>query len=464
MRIRKRTMQAGEWIKAHRQELVRDLMALIRIRSVAEYGGDGFPMGKGCHEAAHYLMELAQSYGLEAENHGDQCISIFLPARNDQELGILAHLDVVEAGSGWRQDPFEPKEENGWIIGRGSCDCKGPLMMALYVLRCLKELSVPLHFGVRLIVGCDEEREMRDVRHYLFCREAPLFTLNCDGMWPVGIAEKGILTAEIAFPFPSGHLLALDGGTAVNMVPDTASAVILRDGQETVLCAHGKAAHCQAPSLGENAIEKLLHQLCTEEWLPQAETKKMAKLLSCFETDGSGLHIHYQDQWGNTTCVPTMIRFKAETIRLTIAVRHAPTQPFERLNASLNQRCAALGGMVTVLSYSAPRMDEPNRPEIRLLKETCQEVLGLRLKPYATGGGTHSRLFPRSVPFGIGVPGTKNPFGGPHEADEAVCIGHLLSGLEVYIAALSRLDEHFSKQILLHLRGVEAGDNGFTVE
>lgn len=463
MRIRKRTAQAHEWISAHRQELARDLMALIRIPSVTSYGEGGYPMGSGCHQAAEYLASLARTYGLQAENLDDHCVSIFLPGRCDEELGMLAHLDVVEAGNGWRHAPFDPVEKKGWIIGRGSSDCKGPLITALYVLRFLKESGSSLRFGVRLIAGCDEEREMRDVSHYLSCREAPLFTLNCDGMWPVGVAEKGILTVEAALPAALESLMEISGGTAVNIIPDEACAVVCRNGERTSLQAVGKSAHCQAPSLGENAIEKLIRQLCTQDLLPQKEAERLSALLPCFETDGSGLGIHYEDSFGQTTCAPTMIRLDREMLRLTLNIRYAPTQPYERLSAAFQRRCDALGLEGRILSCSPPRVDAPSRPEIRLLLETCREQFQVRWKPYATGGGTHSRAFPRSVPFGMGMPGVKNPFGGPHEADEAVCIAHLMKAVEVYIAALSRLDEHFYKCNLAAGRE-QAGKNGSGVE
>ena len=78
MRIRKQVQEAGTWLKKHRQEFVRDLMGLMHIPSVADYGTEGFAMGKPCHEAAETLVKLARGYGLEAQNVDDHCVSIFL--------------------------------------------------------------------------------------------------------------------------------------------------------------------------------------------------------------------------------------------------------------------------------------------------------------------------------------------------------------------------------------------------
>src|ERR671921_1043535 len=37
-------------------------------------------------------------------------------------FGFAGHLDVVPAGEGWSGDPFEPRIEDGRLIGRGAND------------------------------------------------------------------------------------------------------------------------------------------------------------------------------------------------------------------------------------------------------------------------------------------------------------------------------------------------------
>ena len=41
-------------------------------------------------------------------------------------MGIVAHLDVVPAGDGWKHDPFGAQLEDGVVYGRGTTDDKGP--------------------------------------------------------------------------------------------------------------------------------------------------------------------------------------------------------------------------------------------------------------------------------------------------------------------------------------------------
>jgi len=43
-----------------------------------------------------------------------------------------AHMDVVEPGEGWQEDPFKARIKDGFISGRGSCDDKGSLAAMIY--------------------------------------------------------------------------------------------------------------------------------------------------------------------------------------------------------------------------------------------------------------------------------------------------------------------------------------------
>lgn len=454
---------ADRWAHAHRDELIRDLIGLINIRSVARYD-EASPTGTGCRAALGYLDELAQRYDFQTENNGFY-LSTLLPGRNPaRELGLLGHVDVVPEGEGWTYDPFSAIEKNGYVIGRGAMDNKGPVVMALYVLRCMRELGIQLDSGVRLIAGSDEEQEMRDVQHYLQLHKPPAFTLNCDGSWAVGIGEKGILTADLALPLADRCLIDLGGGESSNTVPATAWAKLrgVSDEQLASLCRafpgltveslgdsvllrmSGRAAHCSTPRNGENAIRSLLQFLCRSNLFTGEAAHVFKTLLQLIkDDDGVGLGIHYADQLsGSTTAVASLLSLQQGVIRLHINVRFAVTQQPDQLIQRLRNRCAALGVKIENLRFQPPRYTDPAQPEIRLLLDTCHEFLGKRHHLYTTGGGTHSRLFPRSVPFGPFAAGRPLPgdLGGPHAANEAVCVEDLLQAIKVYIAALLRLD------------------------
>jgi len=183
-----------KWVREHRCELVDDLKELIAVRSIGEEELEDYPFGKECAQAADLFADMGRRYGLTDENDCYYAVSLLQNGEKKQEIAILGHLDVVEAGEGWKRNPFSPWEEKGVVFGRGSLDNKGPLMAAMYALRCIGELGFPHRSTFRLIAGCDEEKGMRDIAFYLSRRTAPLFTLICDGAWPVCVGEKGILS------------------------------------------------------------------------------------------------------------------------------------------------------------------------------------------------------------------------------------------------------------------------------
>lgn len=466
---RKIASLVDRWAREHRMELVEDLKKLLSIPSVAEYDQNGYPMGPSCAQAADFLMETARHYGIETENDDYFCAVLNLPSKETTaQLGILGHLDVVPPGYGWKQDAFQPFEQKGFIFGRGAIDNKGPIMMAVYVMRCIKELDIPFRSGITIIAGCDEEKEMRDAAHYLSGHAAPDFTLICDGAWPVGIGEKGMLEAELLQEVKEGNLIRLSGGRVSNQVPDYAEAVLAdvdpdvliavqnqyqslhaeEQNNWIVLSCCGKAAHCSTPDHGDNAILQLISILLNSGLVRGDASVQLALLEKCFiDYNGTGLRIYHADALsGTTTCVPVSIELKNGILRTGINVRYCVSQNGDILVKKLRKRCNQLGMELKVLSHEKPRLADADDPVVKLLLQNCQKNLSRKCKPYVTGGGTYARCFPNSIPYGPVYlePGLPKRYGQPHEANEAACIEQLLEGIKIYVLALMKLDEYFS--------------------
>lgn len=465
MREKELAERIDQWAKDHEKELVRDLMRAVDCESVSRPGEGGFAMGTGCKKCADLMLMLGKEYGFETENDDYYCVSILYPGATKKELGILGHMDVVPAGNGWHYEPYRSVYKDGFVIGRGSSDNKGPTVMSLYVLRCMKELSLAMDHTLRLIIGFNEESGMRDVEHYLKGHCPPEYTLICDGGWAMCIGEKGILTADLVLDIADGNLKDICGGVASNSVPDTAQArlenvsaetlirlreerpdvdIVETDGEITIRTS-GKAAHAFVPHEGENAIYKLMKLLCDYGILTGSAATGMKALKDCFCDDyGTGLGIDKEDEIsGKTTCIGGMIRMENGRIYQNINVRFAIAQDSEELLESLRKRCENLKIGIENLSYSKPRYTSPELPTTRLLMDTCHEFLERQYEPYVMGGGTHARKFPNALPYGPGIMDYKNPFGSPHGIDEAMCIEHLTQAMKVYIIALLRLDDHF---------------------
>ena len=89
-----------EYFEVHKQEMLDDIMAAIRIPSVNGPEKPGMPFGEENAKVLALAASLAKELGLKAEVLENKVAVIDL---NEQpaELDILAHLDVVPAGDGW---------------------------------------------------------------------------------------------------------------------------------------------------------------------------------------------------------------------------------------------------------------------------------------------------------------------------------------------------------------------------
>src|SRR5262245_34818476 len=59
-------------------------------------------------------------------------------------IAIDAHIDTVDVGnpSEWKHDPFQGKEENGTIYGRGAGDQRGAVPAMVYATKIIKDLGL----------------------------------------------------------------------------------------------------------------------------------------------------------------------------------------------------------------------------------------------------------------------------------------------------------------------------------
>ncbi len=107
------------WVDAHMEEAIRDLIRIVNIKSVAELEQPEVkPYGKGCRDVLTEMLSMGREAGFSVRNYDGYvgCISL-----NDEEkdIGIWAHLDVVEEGDGWQYEPYQPLPLSGGLSCSG---------------------------------------------------------------------------------------------------------------------------------------------------------------------------------------------------------------------------------------------------------------------------------------------------------------------------------------------------------
>ena len=146
-----------EYFNKNKDSMLKDICKVIRIKSDRQEAKEGMPCGEGGVRALEEALSIAKNMGFETKNY-DNYVGTVDFNNKEKALDILAHLDVVPASNEWTiTEPYNPIIKDGKLYGRGAADDKVPAIVALYALKAVKDLNIPLSKNVRLILGTDEE-------------------------------------------------------------------------------------------------------------------------------------------------------------------------------------------------------------------------------------------------------------------------------------------------------------------
>ena len=463
--------ELDQWVEAHREEYIKDVSDLCRIRSVSEEAVGDKPCGEGCYEMLMASFRLAESYGFSTKNYDNYCGSaIYGDNPNGDSIGIIAHMDIVPEGNGWTHDPFDPylSEDGKYLFGRGTADDKAPAMVGLYAMRFLKEHDIHLKNNIMLVFGLNEEKGSADMPEFLKREKAPKWSLVPDSKFPVGHAEIGFIRAKFAVPGLGDELVDIHGGEATNSVPDRAYAVVSgctvdevreklgdmeritveEDEKGVRFLATGNSQHASRPAGAVNANNVLARALLKAEVL-HGKTREVMELFEKLTSHyyGEDLGICCEDEMsGKLTCVFTWVRKEQDKLILKHDIRYPVTADQKFLMDTLPQNAQKLGLEILDLSNNPAFHFPLDHPVVEKLIEVPRDVLGMPdIPPIVLAGGTYARSLPNAVSFGVTVPDRVRLFGfekgGAHQADEYGDIPNLMRSIKVYVHTLIEIDD-----------------------
>ena len=460
------------------EDVVADIDSLVQVESVEdrEHATEGAPFGPAPHEAVLRALRIADKLGLSTQDCEGYLGYAELEGSSEQYLATIAHADIVPLGSGWTFDPLRVTRKEGYLLGRGVIDDKGPLVLSLYAahyfVRETRRTGVKLPYTLRCLVGSNEETEMEDVDYYLARYPEPLFCFTPDAVFPLICGEKGRFFAEVrsaSFERGSGSIVSLEGGTVSNAIPGAARAVV-RCGEELddaegvhvlaadtdddgnplfAIEAQGVGGHASMPEGTRNAIGMLVdyllsHDLCTEQ--ERAFLDFETALFS--STDGSGLGIAATDDlFDPLTCIGGTIRTVEQEGQVhflqTMDIRYPKSTTGAVLKAAIERVAHAHDCTVVDTSDAVPFYQDPTSEPVRALVDTFNAATGRNEAPITIGGGTYARHFAHAVAFGPDDPSNPAPawVGQEHGPDEGVSEQVLKRALAIYIVAIRRLME-----------------------
>ena len=458
-------VEVDQFIDENWEEIVDEIAKLVSVPSIADFdrATPEDPSGPEAHDGLRAAVDLAARLGFDAKDDAGQIGKADLEGESETMLGMICHSDVVAPGIGWTLDPWTLLRKDGFLLGRGVLDDKGPLVASLYCMKFFKDKGEKLPYTLRMLIGTNEETgTMRDVAYYLENYPAPAFTFTPDDMFPVCYGEKGGFDGLICSKqFTGGNIIDFTTGEAsTNAVPSQATLVVRADaealpaadnidiyaeGDYAMLVATGRGGHASMPAGTVNAIDLLVqyaldNALCTEE--ENVFLRMIGRIMA--STDGSSVGIDTCDGFFDPlTCIAGTIHFEEGRLKLTIDIRFPTSTSKEDLLAKLAPVVEEGEATIENTLLMEPFLMKPDSPAIVALVESYREATGLDGEPFTIGGGTYAREFPCAASFGPEDPHDEYPewVGPMHGADEGISEESLKRAMRVYILTIKRLME-----------------------
>ena len=438
------------------EEMLQSLQRLVQYNSVEGEPSEGKPFGEGPAAVLKEALEMAEEMGFRTKNVDNYCGYAEIGQGQDI-IGLVGHLDIVPAGTGWDTDPFTVTRKGDKVYGRGVSDDKGGVVASLYAMKRVLESGIPLNKRIRVLMGCNEESGSRCMAYYNQHEEPITVGFTPDGDFPGIHGEKGMM--GMLARSKSTKIVDIHGGFVSNAVCNECTTVVKSKDVDMEALAHalketalpdfslteenglitifakGVSAHASLPTQGVNACG------CTMEALKKAGMEDdfvdfyVERIgTSC---DGRGCGLKAEDAYGALTMNNGITKMEDGVITCTLDCRYpvtfSPDQMVEKVKPYLDDP----RGSLEVMKVVEPLFYAPDSPLVQNLLSAYQEVTGdMESKPQVIGGGTYAKSIHGIIAFGCEFPGGDNHI---HDANECLVVKELGLQQEIYYRAILKL-------------------------
>ena len=432
-----------------KEDFLESLKTLISYPSVLNENENGTPFGQAIQNVLEKTLGICQGLGFTTYLDPKGYYGYAEIGQGEELLAVLCHLDVVPSGdeADWQTPPFEATEKDGYLIGRGVQDDKGPSMAALYAVKALLDSGVRFKKRVRFIFGTDEETLWRCMGRYNELEETATLGFAPDSSFPLTYAEKGLL--QVKLHGPGSDLIQLELGDAFNVVPAKASyqgaflgKVIagLRasgfDYEETAdsVTVLGLPKHSKDAAKGINALIRLSKVLQA-----LAPHPALAFITEAVGEDATGAHLFgpiSDEPTGNLSFNIAGLTLNPERSEIRIDIRIPVLADKETLVATLRAKASDYQLSYEEFDYLAPLYVPKDSELVSTLMSIYQEKTGDNSPAMSSGGATFARTMPNCVAFGALFPGAEQT---EHQANERAKIEDLYKAMDIYAETILRL-------------------------
>ncbi len=440
------------YLEKNWKKYFKDLKNLIKIPSFIVEGED-YP---NVHhiETLKYMEKLAKANGMKVFTNPEGYYGYIEIGKGKEMIGVIGHLDVVAPGELelWNTDPFELIEDGDKLIGRGTNDDKGPLLLSFYLMKELLEKKTPLNKRIRLIYATDEESFWRGITKYIENgEEQPTMGWTPDASFPPIYGEKTIF--QFKFSVKEKLDFELNGGTGLNTVSPKATykgekvAKVEKEmkklgfkyelNKDGSLSAIGVPIHASKAAIyGTNANARLIKAVS------MVEDSKLLNFVTKYigtETTGDTLfNARHEDETGAITCNIGLVKTTPEGITIFIDTR-VPlfVINWKDIEKVIIQKCKKEDIIYEQHHILNKVYVNKNDPFIQTLLQAYKDIShDKKATPKIIGGRTYARAMKNIVAFG---PNFKDSPKTAHQANEYSLKSHLIKAYSIYIHAFKML-------------------------
>lgn len=389
--MEERTQKALDYLHKNEQNMIETWQNIVSIESRSQE-----------KEAVNKIMAHLDTYCdalqmqrkiIGFESAGSSFVAATEPGPQ-KPIALLGHVDTVHPAGAFGQETF--KRTGDLVTGPGVMDCKGGVVVTLYVLRALRHIGYQDR-QLKLILSGDEE-----VAHSLSHGESGrVFEQETKGCAAAFNCEPGTMDGSITLQRKGGAIFTIE--------------------------VFGRAAHAgKEPEKGANAIRQAAEMICRIENATQlGETTYNC---GCIE-GGRGANV-----------VPDYCRFD-------VGVRYKTNEQYQTAQKMLQELCAnpiVPGTRCTMVQNGFyPAMEPtPKTPQLfGLYQKVCAQLGGPVPAGIAQGGCSDSAFATRAgVPTlcSLGVHGE-----GAHSLEECAKVSSLLLQAQRITALILALPPEF---------------------
>lgn len=436
--------------ESHKKAAIDTLSTLLSYPSYLQKESEGnAPFGQDIQKLLERTLEICQSLGLRTHLDPEGYYGYAEIGEGEELFAVLCHLDVVPPGNLelWDTPPFKATLKDGFIIGRGAQDDKGPTAAALYALKSLMDAGETFTKRVRFIFGVDEENLWRCLEKYNEKEEKASMGFAPDSSFPVTYAEKGLLQVKLHSKESSSF--TLKAGEAMNVVPEDAVYTgdlvddlvrkldelgFLYEQEGNAVTVKGESTHSKDAPAGINAIVRLSEALDS-----LIDNKAITFLSEVIQEDARGLAIFgdmRDDASGILTCNAATLEIGEEETIIGLDIRYPVTISKEVVVEKLKQAAKDSGLEYEEYDFIAPLYVPLDTPLVKTLMSVYQEKTGDKREAMVSGGATYARTMENCVAFGAQMPDAEPTL---HSPNERMALENIYQAMDIYAEALYRL-------------------------